>query len=96
MQSTNTRYVVQRSDGGGVFYDLDSMNGQRLCGCNTIAACQVCHKTEFTCLKSIDNFSSDYQLSHLRAYGSPIMMGFGWFSSKASISSKTGQFLIMT
>ncbi|OMP01968.1 hypothetical protein COLO4_11447 [Corchorus olitorius] len=29
-----------RSDGGGVFYDLDSMNGQRLCGCNTIAACQ--------------------------------------------------------
>lgn len=30
-----------RSDGGGVFYDLDSMNGQRLCGCNTIAACQA-------------------------------------------------------
>ncbi|XP_022739206.1 PI-PLC X domain-containing protein At5g67130 isoform X2 [Durio zibethinus] len=30
-----------RSDGGGVFYDLDSMNGQRLCGCSTIAACQA-------------------------------------------------------
>ncbi|TYJ04179.1 hypothetical protein E1A91_A12G076800v1 [Gossypium mustelinum] len=30
-----------RSDGGGVFYDLDSMSGQRLCGCNTIAACQA-------------------------------------------------------
>ncbi|XVF59392.1 hypothetical protein PTKIN_Ptkin07bG0272200 [Pterospermum kingtungense] len=30
-----------RSDGGGVFFDLDSMNGQRLCGCTTIAACQA-------------------------------------------------------
>ncbi|XWS41888.1 hypothetical protein CRYUN_Cryun17cG0121100 [Craigia yunnanensis] len=30
-----------RSDGGGVFYDLDSMNGQRLCGCSTITACQA-------------------------------------------------------
>ncbi|XP_021275329.1 PI-PLC X domain-containing protein At5g67130 [Herrania umbratica] len=30
-----------RSDGGGVFYDLDSMNGPRLCGCSTIAACQA-------------------------------------------------------
>ncbi|MFQ6623536.1 hypothetical protein Gotur_004467 [Gossypium turneri] len=66
-----------RSDGGGVFYDLDSMNGQRLCGCNTIAACQVCHKTEFTCSESIDNFSSDYQLSHLRAYSSPAGAPFG-------------------
>ncbi|KAK8673141.1 hypothetical protein V6N13_111494 [Hibiscus sabdariffa] len=38
---TLTRDVMQRSDGGGVFYDLDSMNGQRLCGCKTIAACQA-------------------------------------------------------
>ncbi|XVF61194.1 hypothetical protein PTKIN_Ptkin08bG0110500 [Pterospermum kingtungense] len=30
-----------RSDGGGVFYDLDSMNGQRLCGCSSITACQA-------------------------------------------------------
>lgn len=30
-----------RSDGGGVFDTLDRMNGQTLCGCNTIAACQA-------------------------------------------------------
>lgn len=30
-----------RSDGYGVFYDLDRINGQRLCGCTTIAACQA-------------------------------------------------------
>ncbi|XP_021897628.1 PI-PLC X domain-containing protein At5g67130 [Carica papaya] len=30
-----------RSDGGGVFDALDRMNGQALCGCSTIAACQV-------------------------------------------------------
>ncbi|VFQ75296.1 unnamed protein product [Cuscuta campestris] len=30
-----------RSDGGGVFDDLDQMNGQSLCGCNTITACKV-------------------------------------------------------
>ncbi|GLU13540.1 hypothetical protein SLE2022_301730 [Rubroshorea leprosula] len=30
-----------RSDGGGVFDDLDRMNGQTLCGCSTIAACQA-------------------------------------------------------
>lgn len=33
--------MTQRSDGGGVFDTLDRMNGQTLCGCNTIAACQV-------------------------------------------------------
>ncbi|GLU20040.1 hypothetical protein SLE2022_362570 [Rubroshorea leprosula] len=30
-----------RSDGGGVFDDLDKMNGQTLCGCSSIAACQA-------------------------------------------------------
>ncbi|KAG8384361.1 hypothetical protein BUALT_Bualt04G0110100 [Buddleja alternifolia] len=30
-----------RSDGGGVFDDLDRMNGQTLCGCSTLTACQV-------------------------------------------------------
>ncbi|XP_031106998.1 PI-PLC X domain-containing protein At5g67130 [Ipomoea triloba] len=30
-----------RSDGGGVFDDLDRMNGQSLCGCTTITACQA-------------------------------------------------------
>ncbi|CAK9159452.1 unnamed protein product [Ilex paraguariensis] len=30
-----------RSDGGGVFDVLDRMNGQTLCGCNTITACQA-------------------------------------------------------
>ncbi|KAL8143244.1 hypothetical protein V2J09_016276 [Rumex salicifolius] len=30
-----------RSDGGGAFDILDRMNGQRLCGCNTITACQA-------------------------------------------------------
>ncbi|OWM66275.1 hypothetical protein CDL15_Pgr013492 [Punica granatum] len=30
-----------RSDGGGVFEALDRINGQRLCGCTTIAACQA-------------------------------------------------------
>ncbi|KAH8508522.1 hypothetical protein H0E87_010583 [Populus deltoides] len=29
-----------RSDGGGVFDALDRMNGQTLCGCNTVTACQ--------------------------------------------------------
>lgn len=32
---------MQRSDGGGVFDILDRMNGQMLCGCSTVAACQV-------------------------------------------------------
>ncbi|KAJ0097371.1 hypothetical protein Patl1_28656 [Pistacia atlantica] len=30
-----------RSDGGGVFDILDKMNGQTLCGCNTVQACQA-------------------------------------------------------
>ncbi|KAG6424702.1 hypothetical protein SASPL_115122 [Salvia splendens] len=30
-----------RSDGGGVFDDLDRMNGQTLCGCATVSACQA-------------------------------------------------------
>ncbi|OVA15852.1 Phospholipase C [Macleaya cordata] len=30
-----------RSDGGGVFDAVDNMNGQNLCGCSTIAACQA-------------------------------------------------------
>ncbi|MED6135991.1 hypothetical protein PIB30_051791 [Stylosanthes scabra] len=30
-----------RSDGGGVFDITDRMNGQKLCGCNTITACQA-------------------------------------------------------
>uniref|UniRef100_A0A2P2KJL0 Uncharacterized protein MANES_12G104600 n=1 Tax=Rhizophora mucronata TaxID=61149 RepID=A0A2P2KJL0_RHIMU len=30
-----------RSDGGGVFDDLDLMNGQTLCGCRTVTACQA-------------------------------------------------------
>ncbi|KAK0605922.1 hypothetical protein LWI29_032238 [Acer saccharum] len=30
-----------RSDGGGVFDILDRMNGQKLCGCNTVIACQA-------------------------------------------------------
>ncbi|XP_039020540.1 PI-PLC X domain-containing protein At5g67130-like [Hibiscus syriacus] len=29
-----------RSDGAGVFGDLDTMNGRTLCGCSTIKACQ--------------------------------------------------------
>lgn len=39
---------MQRSDGGGVFDVLDRMNGQALCGCSSVSACQVC---------SIDHFS---------------------------------------
>ncbi|KAH9711957.1 PI-PLC X domain-containing protein [Citrus sinensis] len=34
-----------RSDGGGVFDVLDKMNGQTLCGCSTVLACQVCPNT---------------------------------------------------
>ncbi|XP_051126988.1 PI-PLC X domain-containing protein At5g67130 isoform X2 [Andrographis paniculata] len=30
-----------RSDGGGIFNDLDRMNGQTLCGCSSISACQA-------------------------------------------------------
>ncbi|XP_058070164.1 PI-PLC X domain-containing protein At5g67130-like isoform X2 [Magnolia sinica] len=30
-----------RSDGGGVFDAVDKMNGQTLCGCSTVTACQV-------------------------------------------------------
>ncbi|KAI4326083.1 hypothetical protein MLD38_031431 [Melastoma candidum] len=30
-----------RSDGGGVFDVLDRMNGQTLCGCRTLTACQA-------------------------------------------------------
>ncbi|KAL3646300.1 hypothetical protein CASFOL_011480 [Castilleja foliolosa] len=30
-----------RSDGGGVFDDLDHMNGHTLCGCTTVSACQA-------------------------------------------------------
>jgi hypothetical protein len=30
-----------RSDGGGVFDAVDRMNGQSLCGCTTVAACQA-------------------------------------------------------
>ncbi|KAL9253950.1 PI-PLC X domain-containing protein, partial [Drosera capensis] len=30
-----------RSDGGGIFYTLDRMNGQTLCGCSTVLACQA-------------------------------------------------------
>lgn len=30
-----------RSDGGGVFDVLDGMNGQTLCGCSSVAACQA-------------------------------------------------------
>ncbi|KAK4477479.1 hypothetical protein RD792_016702 [Penstemon davidsonii] len=30
-----------RSDGGGVFDDLDRMNGQTLCGCSTVSSCQA-------------------------------------------------------
>lgn len=33
--------ILQRSDGGGVFDVLDKMNGQTLCGCSTVTACQV-------------------------------------------------------
>ena len=33
--------MMQRSDGGGVFDIIDRMNGQTLCGCNTVTACQV-------------------------------------------------------
>jgi hypothetical protein len=33
---------MQRSDGGGVFDAVDRMNGQTLCGCSTVTACQVC------------------------------------------------------
>lgn len=32
---------MQRSDGGGVFEILDRMNGPVICGCETLAACQV-------------------------------------------------------
>lgn len=37
--------ILQRSDGGGVFDVLDKMNGQTLCGCSTVLACQVCPNT---------------------------------------------------
>ncbi|XP_027084376.1 PI-PLC X domain-containing protein At5g67130 [Coffea arabica] len=30
-----------RSDGGGVFDAVDRMNGQTLCGCTTVTACQA-------------------------------------------------------
>ncbi|XP_057974367.1 PI-PLC X domain-containing protein At5g67130 isoform X2 [Malania oleifera] len=33
-----------RSDGGGVFDVVDRMNGQTLCGCSTLTACQVRHE----------------------------------------------------
>ncbi|KAG4115190.1 hypothetical protein ERO13_D12G070600v2 [Gossypium hirsutum] len=62
-----------RSDGGGVFYDLDSMNGQRLCGCNTIAACQagapfgscknISMPTPSPMTNSVGSFSGPVQLS---------------------------------
>lgn len=32
---------LQRSDGGGVFDIQDRINGLALCGCSTLAACQV-------------------------------------------------------
>lgn len=34
--------MMQRSEGGGVFDALDKINGETLCGCSTLAACQVC------------------------------------------------------
>lgn len=62
-----------RSDGGGVFYTLDSMNGQRLCGCSTITACQagspfgVCHNvsspSEIAPPAVAGSFSGSVQLS---------------------------------
>jgi len=39
---------VQRSDGGGVFDVQDRINGRTLCGCDTIAACQVIAKRFLT------------------------------------------------
>ncbi|KAL6530152.1 hypothetical protein OROMI_028797 [Orobanche minor] len=35
-----------RSDGGGVFDELDGINGQTLCGCTTVSACQLKHPLE--------------------------------------------------
>ncbi|KAK9285943.1 hypothetical protein L1049_025145 [Liquidambar formosana] len=48
-----------RSDGGGVFDAVDRMNGQTMCGCSTVTACQVCphYNLKVHCFDYIFQFS---------------------------------------
>lgn len=38
---TNAWFLMQRSEGGGSFQALDTLNGELLCGCNDVHACVV-------------------------------------------------------
>ena len=35
--------LMQRSEGGGAFEAVDTLNGELLCGCNDVHSCVVCH-----------------------------------------------------
>ncbi|KAE8656020.1 PI-PLC X domain-containing protein [Hibiscus syriacus] len=76
-----------RSDGGGVFYDLDSMNGQRLCGCNTIAACQA--GAPFGSCKNISMPSSSPMTSTGGSFSGSVQ-----FSKSASAVSYPNRFVV--
>lgn len=79
-----------RSDGGGVFDALDRMNGQTLCGCSTVTACQAgapfgaCKSTDVSNATQPTNpagsFSGTVQLTGSASrinYASPLV--FYWF-----------------
>jgi len=48
--SYNLGIIVQRSEGGGSFKAVDTLNGKLLCGCNDVHACVV-KNSLFTFLK---------------------------------------------
>ncbi|KAE8695942.1 hypothetical protein F3Y22_tig00110678pilonHSYRG00226 [Hibiscus syriacus] len=61
---------MQRSDGGGVFDDLDSINGQRICGCNTIAACQP--GAPFGSCKNVSIHTPSPAINNLGSFSGPV------------------------
>lgn len=88
--------MLQRSDGGGVFDALDRMNGQTLCGCNTVTACQVCscYLCNINCFISTLWFSCFWkQRIKIVQIFYPIPLGVG--GCTASIFFPTSSWLIL-
>ncbi|KAL6961467.1 hypothetical protein U1Q18_039236 [Sarracenia purpurea var. burkii] len=70
-----------RSDGGGVFDALDRMNGQKLCGCSSVTACQA--GSPFGVCKSIP-----------ASNGTPPTYSAGSFSGSVQLSGSASTFQV--
>ncbi|MBA0592109.1 hypothetical protein Gorai_009096 [Gossypium raimondii] len=81
-----------RSDGGGVFYDLDSMNGQRLCGCNTIAACQA--GAPFGSCKNISMPTPSPMTNSVGTFSGPVQFSTSTSTDKIESSTPLGGLII--